>query len=86
MKTWSQVWDEKALAAPTQIINQENLQDGELLRVNGFNHDPNSLISVESFEEYISATADLVCRDSTKYLYEFGCGTAGSSQKNLQAK
>jgi SAM-dependent methyltransferase len=81
MKTWSQVWNEKALAVPTQIINQENLQDGELLRVNGFNHDSNSLISVESFEEYISKIADLVCRDSTKYLYEFGCGTGFFTKK-----
>ena len=75
MKTWSQVWDEKALSISQKVTNQEIPQQGDLLRVNGFNHDSNSLINPDSLEKYVSTISRLISNESISYLYEFGCGT-----------
>jgi hypothetical protein len=80
MKTWSQVWDEKALAIRHKAVNQEIPHHVDLLRINGFNHDSNSQISPESLEKYISTIAGLISNNSISYLYEFGCGTGFFTQ------
>jgi SAM-dependent methyltransferase len=71
---WNRIWDEKAqdfldhqTQTPTQNFNQ--------LTLNGFNHGPNSILTLESFEEYCAFISKEMMLDSKSYLYEFGCGS-----------
>ena len=75
MKSWSQVWNEKALSIPIEVIAGRQIQESEHLQVNGFNHDSESVVSRNALDEYVSRISELIKTSSTEYLYEFGCGT-----------
>lgn len=75
MRSWQEIWDEKALSIPLDVIMKRQIQESEHLQVNGFNHDPESVISRNALDEYVSLVSELIKTSSIEYLYEFGCGT-----------